>query len=273
MKSAFHTMSNEDYQKEEAVSTSDLKLFHRSPAHYKVKEHKPPTDPMKFGAAFHTFALQPGLFAKEYAIRPQGIDGRCKEGKDFALIAKKEGKAIVKWDDWLIMKDMKKSLENHSTAKTLLAVKGLREISGFWVDERTSLECRLRTDFILPEGEGRPPIVGDLKTTIDARLEPFMKQLSNLHYHWQGANYLSGVTAITGVEHKDFVIIAIEKEPPYAVAVYRLDSAMIYMGQEELKVLMDEFKECKEKDNWPAYMPDEIQPISLPKWYFQRAEI
>ena len=269
MDTGFYNMPNEDYQKKSAVSKSDLELFHRSPAHYKVKELKEETPTMIFGAAFHTYTLQPELFDQEFAVMPAGMKLTTKEGKDFALIAEKENKAIVKWNDWEIMKAMGKSLENHSTAKALLSSEGPREISGFWVDERTGLECRLRTDFITSQDR----IVVDLKTTTDARLEPFMSKISNLHYHWQGSFYLAGVNEITKVEHENFVIIAIEKEPPYAVAVYRLDNAMIYMGQEELKILMDEFKECKEKDHWPAYLPDEIQPISLPKWYFKTAEI
>jgi hypothetical protein len=269
MNPGFYTMSNEDYHKEEAVSKSDLELFHRSPAHYRAKELKEPTSAMVFGAAFHTFTLQPDLFGHDFEAMPEGMNLRTKEGKDFALIAEKEGKTIIKWGDWEIMKAMGKSLNNHSTAQTLLSSKGPREISGFWTDKRTGLDCKLRADLITSESH----IVADLKTTTDARLEPFMSKISNLHYHWQGAHYLQGVSEITGESHRDFVIIAIEKEPPYAVAVYRLDDAMLYCGQEELKALMDEFKECKERDNWPAYLPDEIRPISLPKWYLKNAEI
>jgi len=196
------------------------------------------------------------------------MDLRNKKGRDFKETAQKEGKPLIKADDYQIMLDMKKSLENHSTAKALLSSEGPREISGFWIDKRTGLECRLRADLITSQ----TTIVVDLKSTVDARLEPFMRQLCNLHYHWQAAHYLQGVSKITGLQHKDFVIIAIEKEPPYAVAVYRLDDAMIYCGQEELKVLMDRFRECKEKDNWPAYS-DMVQAISLPEWYFKRANL
>lgn len=268
MKSGFYSMSNEDYHKEEAVSKSDLELFHRSPAHYKAKELKEPTPAMVFGAAFHTFVLQPELFEKEYAVMPKDLKLTTIEGKAFAMTEQGNHRELIKWNDYQIMRDMMISLADHDTAIKLLQSKGPREISAFWTDKRIGLECKLRADLITSESN----VVVDLKTTVDARPEVFMRQAANLHYHWQASHYLGGITAITGVEHKDFIIIAVEKEPPYAVAVYHFDDAMIYCGEEELKILMDRMKECKEKDEWPGYQ-DEIQPISLPEWYFKKATL
>ncbi|GAG15220.1 unnamed protein product, partial [marine sediment metagenome] len=138
----------------------------------------------------------------------------------------------------------------------------------FWIDKKTGLECKLRADHINSDKQ----IVIDLKTTVDARLEAFTKSLANLKYHWQASHYLTGISEITGIEHTEFVIIAIEKEPPYAIAVYRLDDAMIYLGGEELKILLEEFRQCKEADQWPAY-PVEIHSISMPEWYMKKANL
>jgi len=269
METGFYQMTNENYHKEEAVSKSGLELFHRSPAHYQAKELLEPTPAMIFGATYHTAILQPDLIEQDYIIAPEGLDGRTKDGKVWKLEAQATGKSIIPYDDWQTIKAMKKVLQNHSTAWALLSAEGPREISGFWIDKNTGLECKLRADLISSENH----IVVDLKTTIDARSEPFIKQIANLHYHWQGYWYLAGVTEITGEEHKNFVIVAQEKDPPYAVVVYRLDDAMIYMGQEEIKILLDEFRACKEADKWPAYLPDEIQPISLPDWYFKQSNV
>jgi hypothetical protein len=271
-------MPNEVYQKEEAVSKSDLTLFHRSPRRYKVKVIKD-TAATVFGSFFHPFVLQPELIEQDYVQAYEGfngqkdrdfLDGRAYlNGTSFKPATRQGGEIVISWKDWQTAEGMKKSLQNHSTAWNLLSSEGPREISGFWVDKRTGLECRLRADLIALATE----IVGDLKTTTDARLEPFMSQISKFHYHWQGAHYLNGISEITDVKHTNFVLIAVEKDPPYDLIVYRLDNSAIYCGQEELKILMEEFAICKERDNWPGYLPDEIQPISLPGYYLKRANL
>jgi len=269
MKTGFHNINNEQYHKEEAVGKSDLQLFHRSPAHYKAKDYKDPTPGMIFGAATHTAILQPELYVKEYAVMPEGVDKRTKHGKEIALEAQASGQIILSFADSGKIGEMRKSIQAHKTASKLIYDEGPTEISGFWVDKTTGLECKCRPDKIISAKN----ILVDLKTTEDARLEPFMKSLANFKYHWQAAHYLNGVTAITGIEHQDFVVVAIEKEPPFAVAVYRLDNAMIYLGGEEIKILLDEFRECKKDDHWPAYLPDEVRPISLPGWYMKTADL
>ncbi len=269
MKPGFHNISNEDYHKEEAVGKSDLQLFHRSPAHYKVKGYKEPTPAMIFGAATHTAVLQAELYIKEYIVKPEGLDGRTTRGKQFALEAQAKGQIVLSYDDAGKIGEIRKSIQNHKTASRLIYDEGPAEISGFWIDKTTDLECKCRPDKII-SGKN---IVVDLKTAEDARLEPFMKSLADFKYHWQAAHYLNGVTAITGIEHTDFVVVAIEKEPPFAVAVYRLDNAMIYLGGEEIKILLDEFRKCKKDDHWPAYLPDEVRPISLPQGYLKTANL
>lgn len=266
---AFYNISNEEYQKDQAISKSDLTLFQRSPAHFKAKEYQSPTPVMTFGAATHTAILQPELYVKEYIVMPEGVDKRTKRGKEIALEAEQNEQIILSFKDSGIIGNMKKSIQAHKSASKLLFDEGPVEISGFWIDKRTGLECKCRPDKILSNNK----IVVDLKTTDDARLEPFMRSLANYKYHWQAAHYLNGVSTITEIEHKDFVVVAVEKEPPYAVAVYRLDDAMIYLGGEEIKILLDEFKVCQDTDKWPAYLPDEIRPISLPGWYMKNVDL
>lgn len=269
METGFYNILNEQYQKEEAVSKTDLTLFARSPAHFKAKEYKEPTGPMIFGAATHTAILQPELYVKDYAVMPEGGDKRTKHGKELAEEAEQNGQILLSWNDAGIIGEMAKSIKSHKTASKLIFDQGPAEISGFWIDKQTGVECKCRPDKVLSASN----IIVDLKTTEDARLEPFMRSLANFKYHWQSAHYLNGVSAITGIDHEDFVVVAVEKEAPFAVAVYRLDNAMIYLGREEIKIVLDEFRECKEADNWPAYLPDAIQAISLPGWYLKGANL
>jgi hypothetical protein len=268
METGFYSMTHEEYHKEQAVSKSDLTLFARSPAHYKAKEERKETPAMTFGEAVHTAILQPEVYIQKYYFLPEGQDGRTKEGKAHILKAQEEGKTPLSWADSGRIGEMQSVIRKHKSASRLIYAEGPAEISGFWIDKRTGLECRLRADKIRSDMN----LVIDLKTTEDARYAAFQRTIVNYKYHWQASYYLTGISEITGIPHTNFVIVAIEKEPPYAVAVYRLDEALVYVGGEEIKVLMNEFREYKERDEWPAY-PDDIQAISMPEWYLRRAEI
>ena len=261
-------MEEEEYHSDDAVSKSDITLFQRSPAHFKAKELRKTTPAMAFGSAFHTAILQPAVYAKEYVVMPEGVTKVHKAGKAFCAEAEANDQIVLSWDDSTTISNMRKAIRAHPTASDWLSFDGYSEISGFWVDEKTGLDCKLRADRI----DSVHQVVIDLKTTTDARKEPFMYKIKDFKYHWQAAHYLNGVSAITGVPHKDFVFIAIEKEPPYAIGVYRLDDPTVFLGSEELKLLLDEFRECKEADKWPAY-PVEMQSISMPESYMRRANL
>jgi len=269
MDTGFYSMSNEEYQKETAVSKSDLTLFARSPAHYKCKEKRKETPALIFGDAVHTAILQPDIYIKRYAFQPEGMKLSTTAGIAFKEEAAEKGQIILSWDISGRIGEMRKAIRQHPTASKLIYGEGPAEISGFWVDERTGLECRLRADKIRSD----LGIVIDLKTCEDARFEAFQRSIATYRYHWQGAHYLDGVSEITGIPHTNFVLLAIEKEPPFAISIYRIDDAAVYAGREEIKILMNEFRECKDRDVWPAYLPEEVQNISLPGWYLKGANL
>jgi len=269
MDPGFYDIPNETYQKETAVSKSDLTLFARSPAHYKCKEKRKETPALIFGDAVHTAILQPDIYIKRYAFFPEDHDGRNIDGRARIKEAKEKNLIPLSWNDSGRIGEMKEAIRQHPTASKLIYGEGPAEISGFWVDERTGLECRLRADKIRSD----LGIVIDLKTCEDARFDAFQRSIATYRYHWQGAHYLDGVSEITGIPHTNFVLLAIEKEPPFAISIYRIDDAAIYAGREEIKILMNEFRECKDRDVWPAYLPEEVQNISLPGWYLKGANL
>jgi hypothetical protein len=61
------------------------------------------------------------------------------------------------------------------------------------------------------------------------------------------------------------VIVAAEKEPPYAVAAYRLTEGATDAGMDQLRPLLQLYRRCQASGEWPAY-PDTVQDISLPDW-------
>ncbi|MEK6880139.1 MAG: hypothetical protein AABY22_11045, partial [Nanoarchaeota archaeon] len=67
------------------------------------------------------------------------------------------------------------------------------------------------------------------------------------------------------------VFIAIESEPPYEVAVYRLMEAAIEYGELEIRNLLLEIAKCQKTGIWPGYA-DEVQDIALPPWAWSKIE-
>jgi hypothetical protein len=73
------------------------------------------------------------------------------------------------------------------------------------------------------------------------------------------------------LEARHFVNIAVEKEPPYAVALYRIDEDSILRGANQLKQLKALYAECLKTNTWPAY-GDKVRDISLPEWSAKRID-
>ncbi len=255
------SMTIEEYHAADGVSKSDLDLIHRSPAHYQLAQMFPeePTPAMLWGSMFHSLVLQPDVFDSTYAVMPEGVDRRTKEGKQ-------------EWEDWqsenadktpiakptleelLAMRDSIFSCERAKAALT----GGVAEQSLFadWVP---GITMKSRPDYV---SDG---LIVDLKTCVDARPDAFSKACWNYRYHVQAGYYSRVYEAVHGSEPRGFLFIAIEKTPPYAVALYLADDGMTRQGWHEAQGDLEVYRECVDLDIWPAY-PDLVQTITLPVW-------
>jgi exodeoxyribonuclease VIII len=97
----------------------------------------------------------------------------------------------------------------------------------------------------------------DLKTTDDASPSAFAYSVKKYRYHVQAAMYCDAVGPCEG-----FILIAIEKTPPYMVAVYYLNEADIQHGREEYLQDVELWKACNEANNWPQFS-GEIMELKL----------
>lgn len=252
-------LSNDEYHKIKAASSSIIKNMRQSPAHARHKQLNPtdPTPSMQLGSAVHSFTLESHGAESIYCQRPEGMRAGTKAYEAFVL--ENKGKQELSFDNYNDAKAMAKAVLDHPVAGKLVRG-GSREVSAFWTDEETGTYCKARPDIIREDG-----MIVDLKTTNDASLKGFAKQIADLGYHVQAAWYLDGLKRFTEVEN--FVVIAVENKAPFAVAVYYLDAAAIEKGREEYRRLLNNYVECVKTDVWPGYS-EEIQPISLPAWIF-----
>ena len=246
-----HSMiSNAEYHADPAISASHLHAIGKSPdAYYKryIDPERPrpePTAAMRLGTFVHTAVLEPADLDRRYAV--------CATRKGSTTYSKLIEKGIepvtqAQWDQALGMCD---AVRNHPEAAWLLS-EGKAEQSVWWEDEQFNLRCKCRPDW------WNGDIVIDLKTTQDASPKGFAKSVANWRYHVQQMHYLKGTSAAR------FVFIAVEKEYPYSVGVYELDTEACSVGEQLRQRDMQRIKTCRERNIWPGYSND-ISSLSLP---------
>ena len=256
-------MTEEEYRKHVGVNKSTLWEIRKSPAHYKwALEHPGEDTPaLRFGRAIHTAVLQPREFNKRYAVAPDGIDRRTKEGRaawaDFMeSVGDREVLTDAECDE---IRAIAKSVRK--CAGTLL--KGCkREVPLFWDDPRTGIYCKCRIDAIREDPDR--VVVIDLKTTMDAGLETFTRSAIRYGYHVQAAHYMEGVRATLETSKPiEWWFIAVEKKAPYAVSLIRADQGLIDEGMYRRMSLMDRLDECMRTDTYPGYG---VNVMYMPAW-------
>ncbi len=272
---------NEVYHANPAISHSKLETFRRRAALYYKKYvtreilPEPAGTAFRFGSASHTMVLEPATWADRYAIKPDGIDRRTKDGKaayaEFEATA--QGKTIIDQEEAASVTELTQAVRNHPLASQLLA-QGEPEL--VWrANGKLPLQCR--TDWFNPAGcelsEGRPYVV-DLKTVEsldDGAFGNFERAVFRYGYHRQAGFYLPLITEIYGKPVYDFFFIAAEKCEPYGVAVYRLTDDAVSCGQDETVSDLGALYACIQSNTWPNIEPT-LHHLGLPKWYQQEGE-
>lgn len=254
-----------------AVSNSALQHMKRSPAHFRYAQDHPmePTQAMLIGSATHCAILLPDLFPGLYAELPD-LDMRTKAGKE-AFMAIREAMpdaGLLKSSDYAACLAMRDAVHKNTAAKALLSGYGDFELSFAWDDKDTGVRCKGRADRVSWEIAGGTIV--DLKTTRDARRAAFERSIFSMGYYNQGALYVDGIRAHKhAIRH--YSIIAVEKEPPYGVAVYRMKDEVLEAGRIENRDLLDLYVQCEAAQEWPGY-PVEITDVGIPEWSWKQIE-
>ena len=262
--------TNAEYHNNSAVSRSSLFQMSRSCAHFKyAMENKgKEIDALRFGTMFHTFVLEPELFEKNYVLVDK-IDRRTKEGKELYKEIVESGKQIISSEEFETINAMRESIYSNKYATALL--KGEKEISYYWKDEMTGIECKCRPDCITSIGDLN--IIIDLKSCTNAETMAFMKDALKFGYDLQSAQYKTGVDLIEGKPHK-FVFIAVEKTAPYGLNILEADEIFIRKGYDDFRTYLGMLKHCRDTDNWYSYTGETGRPnvLNLPAWLIKDYE-
>lgn len=257
----FPIMPAATYHAIEAMSASGAKKMLRSPLHYKLMRDTPnePTAQMEFGTVVHAGVLEPDTLDDIVAVAP-AVNARTNAGK--ALLAEfaelNAGRIILSPSDAVRAQRCIAAVRAHPGAMKLLDG-GERELSLFWQDSRFSVPAKARYDAFNHGG------VIDLKTCQNASPEDFAKTIAAFDYMTQAAFYISGAEHVLNASPRFFCFIAVETEPPHAVATYALGSASILAGQHRVDIALERYAVALARGVWEGY-PSTIETIEIPMW-------
>jgi hypothetical protein len=278
----YEALTSAEYHLLPHCSNSRLSLLKRSPAHLlaDLASPRPTSDAMRLGTAIHSAVLEPGDFAQRFTIagRCEGTVKKtgepCSNGGTHRVLGEwrcgvhplpgaRDEVEVLSTADLAVCRGVSASIHAHPKVGKLLGGPGWNELTVVWDDAESGVRCKARIDRLVEVAGG---VLLDLKTTGDARTEAFERKVWEMGYHRQAALYADALAA-HGVPTSHMVIVAAEKEAPFAVAGYRLDEVAADEGRTELRALLARYAECLERNEWPAY-DTEIRPISLPRWAF-----
>lgn len=261
-----HSLTIEEYHAMAPISKSGLDLVDLSPAifHARVLDPNRPPRGAKAGQLegnlAHCAVLEPEEFEKRYIVG-KALNRNTKEWKEF--VAAHPDKVAIQPDQHEAA--IRQAVSMRALPEVGAAFdEGKPEVSAFWRDAETGVNCRCRPDWVHPVGE-ESVILLDVKTYSVASANEFNKQVARKRYDVQAAFYSDGYAAASGLKVLGFVFVAVETEWPHAANAFMLDAQGIAAGREKYMRNLRTYAECLRTGNFPGYSTG-IQVISLPAW-------
>jgi hypothetical protein len=243
-----HDLSNEEYHKSDAISSSAVKsVLTSSLFHWKNKSFKA-TPAMDLGTVVHDMILEAG----ENSVRgPETRRG--KAWTDLKAECDAQGKTLLTEADYDAADDISIALmADPQCAKVLAADDGIREASLFAECPETGLKLRCRPDIYVPSTK----VMGDVKTCRDASPRGFGRQTYDLRYDVQGAFYMY-VGQLCGWDVQHFTLQAVENTRPHGVCMHILSDESLELARKDMFRALHEIAEAQQKGefktNWPSF--------------------
>lgn len=257
-----HHLPEADYRALDAINKTGLDYIAKSPAHFQAFRAQPPeaTDAMLLGMATHLGVFEPELLYKKFFARPDGIDGRTKEGKAALreIGIKNAGKTMLRSEEFATIEGIMKSIRGHALASQLISG-GRAEAAAISQDPEHGVLCKARPDYLRADD-----MIIDLKTTGNAGFFQFQRSVRDFRYHVQAAWYLKVVNeALKRSQYKRFVLMVVEKEPPFGVILYELDAEALRIGATVARQNLKTYAECLKRNEWPGY-PETVLTMTVP---------
>lgn len=261
-------MDIETYRNTSGLNYSLAKELTRSPAHYLAALNAPEeeeTPALRLGRLVHLAALQPKEYDRTIRVAPK-VDRRTSQGKEtwaaFQSSLQPGEEAITQQEGEHVLS---------ISARAADALQDLFSINrGSVAFEQplfatvNDVRIKGRPDIVITREDGTK-VVADLKTTNDASVKSFTKDIANYKYYLQAAWY----TRLVGAS--DFVFVAVEKEAPFEYSLIRLDEQAMAQANAVMDSVLALYLQCSTFKQYPGYGRD-VVTVQLPKWTFTGIE-
>lgn len=276
------------------ASNGALKLIdEKTPMHYKhwveSEEDEEERANLSFGKAYHCAVLEPEVFAETFVCVPADAPADLRRFRDAKKPSQATLDSIAWWDEFEEMNQgrtfidfdkretflamsasqraMRLEIGGHKLTLAELIDVCAKEVSGYWIDPETGLQCKLRFDLLSEELR----FGGDLKTAMNAGEDAFARVVASHRYDQQQAHYTDGYKEITGHALRSFMFLPIEKAAPYVPAAWTLGEATEQRGWDLRQRAIRKLHKCVTSDTWPGYASD-ARPINVPAWAYYGIE-
>jgi len=260
-----YDLSNSDYHALPSISSSGLRDFGVSPANYYAL-HLAPDRPedvetvgQRAGTLLHTLVLEPLTFPERYAVGPD-VSRATKAWKEWAESIT-DGRTIIKESEVMEGRYQAASLRAHPEVSQALE-NGRAEVSAFWTDPETGVECRCRPDWVYDCGDAGV-ILLDVKTG-PANPRDFARQVARMGYDIQAEMYSEGYAIAGGRPVLAFVFAVVETTYPYLSSCCVLDEESRQSGRVKYRRLLNQYAQCLRSGQWPGW--EGVQEISVPRY-------
>ena len=263
-------LSETDYRAQHewlSVSSAKKMLPPSCPAKYRatvgVEEHRPQYD---IGKAFHAAVLGDGA----EVVVVDALDWRGKEAREARIAAYERGAVPILAAEAELVANMAAAVQAHDTAPHLFKG-GAAEVSAFWVDEATGVQCKARFDYLPEKQPDRRLIVPDLKSAVSADPGEFARAAARFGYIQQQIHYSSALRHLEIDPDPAFLFVVVEKDHPHLVNVGQFAKAEdIALTAAALDKALRLYAECLATDTWPGWSG--VTDLELPTWHLYQLE-
>lgn len=263
-----------EYHAHPALSSSGAKAILKAPAIFRWEQtHRRYSKAFDVGTIAHGFVLGTGWPVDIIPADILATNGAVStaKAKEFVKASRAAGRVPVVQAEYDRARAMADEVLAHPVAGRLFEQdRGAPEVSLFWTDDETGVDCRARLDF-LDYRTDRRTLITDLKTTANADPNAFGRTAADFGYEISTWWYLDALAHARGDDDAAFVHVLVEKEPPYLVSVVQLDEPSVELGRRKAMRARAMFRDCTEADLWPGYSTD-VEPVTLPRWAFYDEE-
>lgn len=234
---------------------SSLKYLRDSALHFRhhLEHPKDETAAMRLGRAIHAAALEPLRLGDEFIV----YDG-TRRGKAWTEFqAANETREILTRPEWAKVEGAVKAIQQRHIQ--WLTRRGETEMPLEWTEPNFGFPCAGRVDRLV---DG---VLVEIKSSAIWGERQFATAAARMGYHLQAAWYIDGLRRAGHDVREEAIIVAVESQAPFDVAVYRLPDEAIKAGRDQVHTLLERLQECLEDDRWPGVAEGETI-LCLPAW-------